>query len=232
MPPFIAKILASPKLIALVASGLVAALVLIAFFVALNGNQKTMVSKEQALSAQYQDNQNELSTYVSTIKESLGVADRNTEALDQVLSDAIKGRYDGETTAEPGTGQLFSAIVEAYPDLQGVSLPYAKVQDAIFSGRQAYKNTQTKLLDMLRDYETWKNSGFIHSKLVAMVGAPSDNLRAQIGTAVSRGQDALDQMYIIVLAGEAQDAYTSGTMDPMDLNIDGGFGSETDEPTQ
>lgn len=224
MPVFLTKLLASPKLLALVAGGTVAAIAAIAFFVALNGNQKDMVRREQALSAQYQDNQNELSTYISTIKETIGVADRNTEALDQVLADAIKGRYDGETSAQPGTGALFSAITEAYPDLTSLSMPYAKVQDAIISGRQAYKNAQTKLLDMLREYETWKNSGFIHSRMVALVGAPSDNLRAQIGTAVSRGPDALDQMYLIVLAGEAQDAYTSGTMDPLDLGVDGGFG--------
>jgi hypothetical protein len=187
-------------------------------FSAFNSTQKDMVSKEQALSAQYADNQNELSSYISTIKETLGLADRNTDALDRVLADAVKGRYEGDTSAQPGGGQLFSAITEAYPDLAGVTDAYAKVQDAVSAGRLAYKNQQTKLLDMLRDYETWKNSGFLHSMITGMVGAPSDNLRASVGDDTARGQQALDRMYKIVLTAEGNKAYESGEMEPMDLN--------------
>jgi hypothetical protein len=208
---------------ALIGLGVIGALLIsvLSLFVMFNNAQKDMVKREAALSAQYLDNQNELSTYVSTIKESLGIADRNTQALDQVLADAVKGRYDGDTSAKPGGGALFSAITEAYPDLSSVSVPYQKVQDAVFSGREAYKNQQTRLLDMLREYDTWRNSGLIHKHVVSMVGAPSQNLKAQIGTQINRGQDAEDQMYLIVTAGDAQKAYQTGTMDPLDLGPTG-----------
>lgn len=217
MPPFLAKIFGSTKALVVIGVVVVLGILIIWTFSSFNSTQKEMVRKEAALSAQYVDNQNELSTYVSKVKEALGVAQSGTAALDQVLSDAVKGRYDGETSAQPGSGALFSAITEAYPDLSNVSLPYQKVQDAVLSGREAYKNQQTKLTDMLRDYDTWRNSGFIHSKMTSMVGAPSDNLVARIGTAVSRGQDAEDQMWVIVLASDAKKAYTTGEMDPLDL---------------
>lgn len=211
------KLLASPKLIAGAVVGFLALVMVIATFSSFNGTQKDMVNREQRLSAQYQDNQNELSAYISTVKESLGVAESNTAALDEVLANAIKGRYDGDNAAMGQGGAFFSAITEAYPQLDAVSLPYQKVQEAVMSGRMAYKNKQTKLLDMLREYETWKNSGFIHSKMTSMVGAPSDNLVARVGTNTSRGQDALDKMYLIVLDKDTKQAYDTGELEPMDL---------------
>lgn len=197
--------------------GAALALVLLFSFMGFNGVQKDMVKKETALSAQYLDNQNELSTYISKIKEQVGLQNTATAALDKVLTDAVKGRYDQGSSAQPGGGALFSAIIEAYPDLSKNQEGYQLILNSISSGREAYKNAQTKLLDMLRDYDTWRNSGFVHSKVASMVGAPSNNLVARIGTQTSRGQDALDQMYVIVLASNAVDAYKSGTLDPLDL---------------
>lgn len=213
------KLLANRKLVTAIAVGLVGLIVLIWLFASFNGTQKDMVKREQALSAQYQDNQNELSKLVLSVREMLGVATTANDKLNEVLTDAIKGRYEGDTGANPTGGAFFSAITEAYPDLAANSALYQKVQDAIASGREAYKNKQTKLLDMLREYETWKNSGFVHSKMASMVGAPSDNLVARIGTSVSRGQDALDQMYVIVLAGEAKEAYTTGEDPGLDTGL-------------
>lgn len=216
-PDFVTRLLSNTKALVAVVVAVVVAFGAIWFFATYNSVQKNMVKREQALSSQYKDNQNELSAYVSTIKEALGVADRNTEALDKVLASAVQGRYEVGSTAKPGGGELFSAITEAYPDLSGVSLPYQKVQDAVISGRAAYKNKQTKLLDMVREYETWKNSGIIHSKITSMVGAPSDNLVAGIGDDIKTGQDALNRMKTIVVTRESSEAYRSGEMDPLDL---------------
>ncbi|MFS0885120.1 hypothetical protein [Aeromicrobium sp. 179-A 4D2 NHS] len=214
---FASRLLSNTK--ALVAAAVAVVLVIgaIWFFATYNSTQKNMVKREQALSSQYKDNQNELAAYVSTIKEALGVADRNTDALDKVLANAVQGRYQVGSTAQPGGGELFSAITEAYPDLSGVSLPYQKVQDAVISGREAFKNKQTKMLDMAREYETWKNSGIIHSRIASMVGAPSDNLVAAIGDDVKKGQAALDRMKTIVVTAESSKSFESGEMDPLDL---------------
>lgn len=180
-----------------------------------NSIQKEMVSKENSLNAQYQDNQNELSTYIVTIKESMGVANKNTEALDEVLSNAIKGRYESDNASTDG--QLFSAMVEAYPELGNVSTSYEQIQNSIVGGREAYKNKQTKLLDMLRDYDTWRNSGLVRSQMVKFIGAPSENLVARIGTDQWTGKDALNKMYQIVLVEDAKESYSTGELQPLEF---------------
>ena len=207
------------KTIRLIVAGVIVALLALMTFVTFNNAQKGIVSRETALNAQYLDNQNELSSYVVSIKEAIGVADRNTEKLDKVLQDAVKGRY--ENKGVPDNGAMFSAMQEAYPDLNSMSVPYQKVQDAVLAGRIAYKNKQSKLLDMLREYDTWRKSGLVHSRVVNMAGAPSDGLTARVGANSWRGQDALDKMYQIVLTQDAQEAYNSGELKPLDLGPTG-----------
>lgn len=180
-----------------------------------NNIQKTMVAKETALSAQYSDNQNELSTYISKIRESMGVADKNTEAIDEILTNAISGRYSEGNSLDVDNGKMFSAIQEAYPDLNMASIPYQKVQDEVSAGRESYKNKQTKLLDMIRDYESWKNSGIIRSQVTKIMGAPSENLQARVGDNVLHGQEALNKMKQIIVTNETNDAYNTGEMEPL-----------------
>lgn len=195
-----------------------AVLLLFVGFLSLNGKQKDMVKKETDLSQAYLDAQNVLSSYISEVRESLGVADRSTDALDKVLSDAVRGRYTEGSTAQPGGGELFSAIVEAYPDLSQVGINYQEVQRIVSAGRTRFSNEQSHLLSMVGEYNTWRNSGFIHSMLVGMIGAPSDNLRADNGTDVVYGEDALDRINDIVRTPEGNDAYRTGQMAPLDLN--------------
>lgn len=197
--------------------------VAIFIFAALNGNQKAMVKREAALTAKYQDNQNVLSNYKTVIKEAMGVAQTSTAAQNKVLEDAIKGRYELGSTASPQGGSAFSAIFEQYPNLDKVAFPYEKVQTAIFSGREAFKNQQTALLDLIREYDTWRNSGFIHSILVDIVGAPSGNLEAAIGDDVVTGEAALARMKQIIITSDTKDTFKSGEDEPLDLG-------PTDEP--
>jgi hypothetical protein len=174
------------------------------------------IKKETALVAQYQDNQNELSAYILKFNESLGIADRQSNKLNEILLDAVKGRYDNDTSLEPGTGgTMFSAITEAYPDLTATSETYAKVQDLIVSGRDAYKNKQSLLLDRIRDYNEWRATGLTKSWLVNTLGFPTDNLKVTVGTNTYRGLDALDQISRLVLTQDAITSYETGTQDPL-----------------
>jgi len=201
----------------LIAAGISVGVVLIlvlGLYGKFNGINKDGVKRETALSAQYQDNQNELSKFQSGFYEMLGVADAKSAKMDQILSDAVKGRYDKGSTAAPTGGQLISAMVEAYPDLKGLDV-YDKILDYVSAGRESYKQQQSKLLDMLREYDTWRRSGLIHKQLVNMSGFPSEDLRAQIGTKAVTGQLALEQMRLIVTTSSTQQAYTTGTMEPM-----------------
>jgi len=203
------------KLVAVV----VILLVIVLTYSTANGLYNTGVQQEQRLDAQYLDNQNYLSQYILGFHEQVGIAQASTTALDQVLSDAVKGRY--ENTSAGGGYQVnspfFNAIVEAYPEKSTAQLvaSWQKIQDYISSGREGYRNTQSKLLDMLRVYDTWRNSGIIQSVIVRILGYPSNRLIARIGENNLYGQAALDKMYQIVLTKEGLDAYNNGVQNPL-----------------
>lgn len=200
----------------LVVVALIAGFSIYGFFNKINSEG---VQKETALVAQYKDNQNELSAYVLKFKEALGIADRQTDKLDEVLTDAVKGRYDGNM--EPGTGgSMFSAITEAYPDLTQTTKSYEKVQDLVVSGRDAFKNKQSKLLDMIRDYDTWRNTGLIRSGFIED-RFPSDSLTVTDNGESYRGDAALERMRNIILTEDTVETYEKGTQEPLILPEDG-----------
>lgn len=182
-----------------------------------NSARNAGIQKETGLVAQYKDNQNELSTYLLQFNETLGIADRQSDVLNDIILDAVKGRYDSDTSLEPGTGgAMFSAIAEAYPDLTATTATYAKVQDLVVSGRNAYKNKQSKLLDLIRDYNTWRETDLIRSFVVKNVlGFPSGTLSVTDSGQTFTGQAALDKISQIVLTQGAVDAYEDGTQEPL-----------------
>lgn len=194
----------------------IALIVGISVFSSVNNARNGVITREQALITQYQDNQNELSAYILKFNETLGIADRQNDALNEVLLNAVKGRYDNDGL-QPGTGgSMFSAITEAYPDLSANSEAYMKVQDQIVAGREAYKNKQTKLLDMIRDYRTFIKTDIYRAWLIeTFIGAPTDDLRIVENNQVYEGKTALDKISQIVLTQDARDAYETGNQDPL-----------------
>lgn len=179
----------------------------------INGTRNQGIDWETRLNSQYVDNQNYLSSYISGFYEQIGVAQAGTDALDAVLTDAVKGRYD-----EGGFGSgssLFNAIAESYPDLTQLAANWGKIQDYITSGRAGYRDIQSKLLDMLRGYDAWRLSGIIKSAVIRAMGFPTMDLKARIGENILYGQAAEDKMWQIVLTQSALDAYESGTMNPL-----------------
>ena len=193
------------------------ALLVFGLFGKFNGTQKTGVDKETKLSATYADTQNELSAQILKIKEALGVVDAKSAAMDQILKDAVSGRYQQGNSANgavDGNAKLFSAVVEAYPDLKGLD-SYDKVIDTINSGREAFKNKQSRLADETRAFKSWLNSGFIDKTLISMVGFPDNQLEARVGSDVKHGQAALDQISTLILDGDTTTAYTTGTQAPL-----------------
>jgi hypothetical protein len=215
----LAKIQARP--IPWIVGGIIAGACLIfviILFTTFNSVQKDGVDKETQLNASYLSAQNELGTLVSSVKEQMGVANVKSEQLNKVLSDAVKGRYEegSKAVGATGGGQLISALVEAYPSLEGLN-SYDRVIDAISSGREAYKNKQNVLLDQLRAYDKWRNEGIIHSVVVDIVGYPSDGLEARIGNKVVTGEAARNQMYVIVLPTVAKEAYETGTFEGIEI---------------
>jgi hypothetical protein len=179
----------------------------------INGIRTEGIDYETRLNAQYLDNQNILSEFISGFYEQLGLANLKSEKMDKIITDAVVGRY-GEKGFSSG-GAFIAAIKEAYPDTAGLNI-YDKIVDYVKAKREGYRATQSKLLDMLRAYDKWRNDGIVQSWIVKnFLGIPSDRLEARIGTKISRGTEARDQMYLIVLAEQATTAYETGKMAPL-----------------
>lgn len=196
----------------LIAGGIVLALVLIVVLVAFNKHDSLRnqgIAKEAALTAQYEQNQTELSNYILTVTETLGVADANAARVQEILEGAITAR-DSQND-----GQVFSALAEAYPDLTATSEAYQKVQDAIVSGRETFNNKQSRMLDMVRSYNTWVRSGFIDSTIIRNLGFPSDDITVTIGDQTWTGEEALRKMGETLKTAEGNAAYESGEMGPI-----------------
>lgn len=194
--------------------GILAIAALLVGFATWNSTRNEGVSKQNALIAQYKDNQNELSSYVLKFNDSLGIADRQSEELNKILNDAVQGRYDGKMN--PGTGgAMFSAIQEAYPDLTANTKMYEKVQTLVESGREAYKNKQTRLLSMVQDFNTWRQSGIIKSQFISLMGFPNSDLKITVGDKSYTGMEALDKLSNPILDDTTIDAYSKGKQGPL-----------------
>ncbi|MBM4402717.1 MAG: hypothetical protein FJ044_05750, partial [Candidatus Cloacimonetes bacterium] len=183
----------------------------------INETRNSGIAYERQLTSQYLDNQNDLSAYVSGFYEQVGVAQAQSDVLDSVLLDAVKGRYDKGGFA--ANSPMFAAIAEAYPEagLAELMANWGKIQDYISAGREGYRATQSKLLDQLRTYDTWRRTGIFRSTVVRMLGFPSNDLEARVGEMVFTGEAARNKMYQIVLTSEAIEAYEKGIMEPLQV---------------
>lgn len=189
------------------------ALLILGSFGWYNTVRNGLIDRESALGAQYQSDQAELDTYVKKITEEFSVAQVKSAQLNIILTDAVKGRYDNElSTAQPGKGQLFSAIHEAYPDLSGVNV-YDRLITEISAGREQFKQEQKKLLDMIRSYISYRNRGMIHSQWASLVGYPV--LTARIGKQTFTGKEALAQMQLIVTSADTNKDFQTGQEGPI-----------------
>lgn len=200
------------NIILLAGVGLLVLLVLVGL-VRYSSVRKEAINQENALEQQYRANQNELSSYTAGAREQFSVVVAQTAALERILGNAVKGRYEGEGQ-HPGTGgALFSAIKEAYPDLDLSA--YNRIVDYIQSKREAYKNVQNKLLDMIASYENYLTESIFRSPFLGSF--PSKGLEARVGRKVYKGEDALDQMKNIVLTPQARNAYETGDDTPLEF---------------
>jgi hypothetical protein len=204
----------SKLLIALIVAAVIAVVGGIWVYNTIEAEYNAGIKIEIALSAQYQKNQNQLDATTKKIVESVGVANLKSEKFRQIISDAVKGRYEGKM--QPGTGgAMFSAIQEAYPQLDLAI--YDKIVDLIATEREAFKQTQDKLLTEVQNYKEWKSTGIIRQWFVAKY-FPSGNLEARIGTKVYTGAAALEQIQLIVTSQGTDDAFNTGKQDPIDFN--------------
>lgn len=222
------------SLVALGVAALLAVIVVVWCVTSYSGARNGLIDRESGMNAQYQANQAELDAFVKKVNEEFQVAGVKRDALDKVLSDAVKGRYDN-TNATPATPNgnvqsksLISALQEAYPNLGGLDV-YDRIVTEISSGRENFKQVQVKLLDMIRDYESYRKHGLTHSFWINRVGYPE--LQANLGrlpaslqcgepvqangACVLHGKLALAQMHTIVTSGDTSGSFATGQEGPL-----------------
>jgi hypothetical protein len=203
------KIDSGVKTIAIAAS---LALLLFGSFAKVNTLRSQMVSLELGISAQYKNNQNQLSSYVLGYSEQVSIADRQAEQLRRILTDAIKGRYDGKVD-KAGQPALYSAIKEAYPKVDLAS--YDKILLFVQANRESFRSQQQILLDKVRNYKSYSEGDIINSFIIHQLGFPSNHLSAEIGDKKLFGAEALAQIEQIVTDDTTRASFASGSMKPL-----------------
>ncbi|MDR3616447.1 MAG: hypothetical protein P4L53_23000 [Candidatus Obscuribacterales bacterium] len=176
----------------------------------------TGVVMEQGLSTGYQDDQVELDTGVKEIKEAVGISNIKFANVDKVIRDGLSGTL--AATIDPKTGgrsPFMIALQAAIPNVDASI--YDRIIDKDLAFREHFKQTQIIFRDKIRDYQTWQNDGLIQPMFIRMMGFPSDNLEARIGTQVVHRQAALDQMKVLVTSVETDTAFQTGHEEGIDL---------------
>lgn len=189
---------------------------LITFFVVNNSVTNKGNKLQNGLNSQYNDNINYLSDCIVRVQGTANIAQAQTEKVGDILIEVVKGRYDNElAAATPGNSPaLISAIVEDYPDMA----PFTKVFETsinVLNGcRTDYRDMQTKMQQRINSFEDWRTGSFT----VRTFGKefPSNGLRAKKGDSVLRGEEALEQMFQVVVVKDANEAYETGELDAPD----------------
>lgn len=169
--------------------------------------------KQQSLITRYNETTNVLSDCIVKTKAAVGVANAQTGALDEVISDAVKGRYTAGSTAKPGSSNaLFSALREAYPDTSGLSETFQNVQIIINGCRSDFRDSQAELQKAVARFNEWRTGSFT-TRTFGGGDYPNDELAIKVSGKVVTGQEALTQMRELVVVEEAQQGRDTGEIE-------------------
>ena len=185
------------------------------YFVISNSVTNDGNKKQQDLITYYNDTTNILSDCLVKTKQSVGATKAQTDALDKVITDAVKGRYTGNTSAQPGGGSLFSAITEAYPDTSGLSKSFQDVMIIINGCRTDFRDSQAILQRGVTQFNQWRTGSF---KVRTFGGKkyPNEDLEITVAGKPVTGKAALSQMRTLVVVEDAQSGRDTGKIDNTD----------------
>lgn len=170
--------------------------------------------REATLSARYADGANYLSNCVVKSAQSADVAVAQADKLNEILANAVSGRYDNASSTAVDNGKLFSAIVEAYPDLSGLDKTFQLVVSTINGCRDDFKTAQSRILDSVKDFDAWRTGSFT-TRMFA-TGFPDHNLYVTVAGQNAHGQDALDKMRVPIIDTVTEAIYKDGTFEVTD----------------
>lgn len=173
-------------------------------------------SQELAMTAHWKNTQTRYGQFRLGMADKMTIAREKRDAINKILVDAVSGRYD--KAGQDGTvnkDAVFSAIVEAYPDLKGLDI-FDQLLTDIQAGREAFAKDQEQMADMVRSYNSWRTTGsFLHPTFVGWAGFPSDQLEARVGDKVYRGKEALDKMSTVIVGQDTGEIFDTGTDKPL-----------------
>lgn len=169
--------------------------------------------KQQDLIARYNQTTNVLSDCLVKTKQDVGLVNAQTAAFDKIITNAVTGRYTEGSTAQPGTGSaLFSAIMEAYPNLDGLSKTFQDVMVTINGCRTDLRTSQAEMQKAAARFVQWRDGSW----WVRNFGGekyPNEALIITVNNKNVTGKDALAQMRTLIVVSEAQKGRDSGIIE-------------------
>lgn len=151
---------------------LVVLLVVVAFAAVIVGSYITNYNYgnrvERQIEATHTDNRNVLAQYSTRIIEMAQVPDMYKEDVMEIYEGALTGRY-----GENGSQAMFQFLQEQNPQIDA-SL-YTNIQQSMEAGRNKFENSQTRLIDLKRGYET-KLGSFYSGFWLSVAGYPRIDL--------------------------------------------------------
>jgi hypothetical protein len=130
--------------------GLIIALVLIvgSTFLYVIGVKNTFVLHEEGISAQYEQNQNNLASYTNKVLDIIQVPKMAKEHIKEVATAYMQGRYGKE-----GSKAVIQLMVEQNSNVDPVL--YRQIQQVMEAGRDSFEMNQKTLIDKCRVYKTY-----------------------------------------------------------------------------
>ena len=155
---------AGGALVALLIVGAIAAVLIGSYITNYNYGNRA----EKQIVATHTDNRNVLAQYSTRIMEMAQVPDMYKNDVMEIYEAALTGRY-----GDNGSQAMFQWLKEQNPQIDA-SL-YTKVQQSMEAGRNQFQNSQTKLIDLKRGYETRLGS-FYSGFWLGVAGYPTIEL--------------------------------------------------------
>lgn len=177
-----------------------------------SGLENTGYQKEENLNALFKKEQSTLSSCITRVKQTVQANQAQNAALDKILTDTMEGRRQLNAGAEGGS--LFSAIQEAYPDLDQLGPAYQDLRVVINGCYTDFDSAQAQMQDAIAEYNSWRRGGRVKRYFADVF--PSDGLVAQVGGSSGqtyKGQEALDIMGRVILDSAAGNSFNTGDLD-------------------
>lgn len=170
---------------------------------------------ELALTARYKEIMTKYDQDRSAALDSINIAGKKRDGLDQLLRTAIEGRKFAGAGGAVDRNAFISAVKEAYPDLKQLGI-YDKIANFVQKIRKSFGDSQAQFAVEIQHYNTWRTTGsLVHPLFVSLVGFPSKTLEIKLGGTTYRGAEALAKMSTIVMSGEAQEIFGTSTDKPI-----------------